>query len=256
MKTSADVLVGSYFDWLKSGINAQVLDEDVTELTTPFLDRHNDYLQIYAERTGDDQFLLTDDGYIVAELKSAGVEPYGSRRSEIIREFLSGHGVSLESGELHIAATHSSLGQRTHSLLQAMLSLDDMFVLAQPRVATVFLEDVTKFLDEHDVRYSPHVKFAGKSGFDHLVDFVIPKSRNAPERIVQVVNNPRRDRIDSLLFTATDIRSARGRDTSYYAILNDSRKQVFPEVTSALTAYDIEAKPWSARDRIIDSLAA
>jgi hypothetical protein len=32
-----------------------------TEITTPYLDRHNDYLQIYARRE-DNNFVLTDDG--------------------------------------------------------------------------------------------------------------------------------------------------------------------------------------------------
>ncbi|WP_433243445.1 DUF1829 domain-containing protein [Actinomadura nitritigenes] len=237
-------------------MDAKKLDDDVTELTTPFLDRHNDNLQIYAERTGDDLYLLSDDGYIVTELKSSGVEPYGSRRSEMVRELLSGHGVVLDRGELVVEASASELGQRAHSLVQAMLSLDDMFVLAQPRVATVFWEDVNRFLDDQDVRYSPHVKFAGKSGLDHLIDFLVPKSKKAPERIVQVVNNPRRDRIDSLLFTATDIRSARSHEVSYYAVLNDNRKKVPPEVISALQAYDITPEPWSDRERLIGELVA
>jgi hypothetical protein len=256
MSIPTDTFVESYLEWLKTSLNALALDDDVTELTTPFLDRHNDYLQIYAERAGEDLYLLTDDGYIVAELKSAGVETRGSRREETIRELLTGHGVSLKGNELQVEATQSNLGQRAHSLVQAMLSLDDMFVLAQPRVATVFLEDVASFLDAHYVRYSPHVKFAGKSGLDHLINFVIPRSQSAPERIVQVVNNPRRDRIESLLFAATDIRAARGHEVAYYAMLNDSRRSVSPEVVNALAAYEIKAERWSTRDQVIESLAA
>ena len=51
-------------------------------------------------------------------------------------------------------------------------------------VASLFYEDVVAWLDLHDVRYTPKVKFTGKTGYDHLFDFVIPKSRRQPERIV------------------------------------------------------------------------
>ena len=137
-----------------------------------------------------------------------------------------------------------------------MLSLDDMFVLAQPRISALFSDDVAKFLDDHDVRYAPRVKFAGKSGLDHLVDFVIPKSKHAPERIVQAVNSPRRDRIESLLFAATDTRGTRGTAVSYVAIVNDSRSEVSPDFVSAFAAYDVGVYPWSHREEVVAALAA
>ncbi len=49
-------------------------------------------------------------------------------------------------------------------------------------VLSLFYEDVVTWLDLHEIRYTPKVKFTGKSGFDHLFDFVIPKSRSSPER--------------------------------------------------------------------------
>lgn len=38
-----------------------------------------------------------------------------------------------------------------------------MFVLAQPTVQGLVIEDVAKFLDERDIRYPPQAKFSGKS---------------------------------------------------------------------------------------------
>jgi Domain of unknown function DUF1829 len=40
------------------------------------------------------------------------------------------------------------------------------------------------------VRHTPKVKFTEISGYDHLFDFVIPKSRRAPERILRAINRP------------------------------------------------------------------
>lgn len=256
MNDRATLLVESYLQWVKTEISAQVLKDGVTQLTTPFIDRHNDHIQIYAEPRGPDLYLLTDDGYIITELKSSAVETRGSRREEIFHQLLVGHGVVLRDKELQAEATTANLGQRVHNLIQAMLSLDDMFVLAQPTVQKIFLQDVAEFLDEKDVRYTSRIKLAGKSGLDHLVDFVIPKSRKAPERVVQVLNSPRRDRVESILFSINDTQLARGQEVSYYAIINDSRNKVPPEVLNAFSEYSVQAYPWSHREELVQTLAA
>jgi len=256
MNSDAGLLVESYLSWIRSQVTAVKLDNDITELTTPFLDHHNDHLQIYATRRGADQFLLTDDGYVLAELKASGVERRGDRRQRLLRELINGYGIELTGDELHVEANSSNLGRRAHNLVQAMLSIDDMFVLAQPRVEAVFFEDVVKFLDDSEIRYSPRAKFAGRSGLDHLVDFVIPKSKTAPERILQVVNSPRRDRIESLLFAASDMKAARAIEVVYFALLNDSKREVPPDIISAFTAYEIQARPWSQRTDLVHALAA
>ncbi|MDQ3154785.1 MAG: DUF1828 domain-containing protein [Actinomycetota bacterium] len=233
MSVDTDLLVNSYVSWLRNDIDAKALSETVSELTTPFLDRHNDHLQIYAERRSPDLFLLTDDGYIWSELKSSGVETRGSRREEIVQSLLVGHGVRLEGHELRTEATSAELGRKIHNLVQAMLSLDDMFVLAQPVLGHTFMHDVADFLDKREIRYTPAAKFTGKSGLDHLINFVIPKSRRAPERFVQFINSPRRDLVQNLLFAVNDTRNARQGDTEFYAIVNDSRRGVAAEVASA-----------------------
>lgn len=256
MKNDASLLADSYLSWVRRTVTAESLNATTAELTTPFLDRHNDHLQIYSEKVARDHYLLTDDGYIIAELKSSGVESRGRRREEIFGRLLAGHGVRLVGDELQVEASADELGQKAHSLLQAMLGLDDMFVLAQPRSEPVFIDTVAKFLDVHDIRYTAQVKFSGRSGLDHLVDFVIPKSRQAPERVLQVVNYPRRDRIENLIFSATDTRAARGKSVSYYVLLNDARQEIPADMLSAFRAYDVSAEPWSRREEMAETLAA
>jgi hypothetical protein len=57
---------------------------------------------------------------------------------------------------------------------------------------------VVAWLDVNDIRYTPMVKFTGISGYDHLVDFVIPESRKEPERIIQAITRPTRESRNSL----------------------------------------------------------
>lgn len=256
MTADAELLVGSYLSWIKNDVKANAMTETVSELTTPYVDRHNDHLQVYAERRSEDSFLLTDDGYILSELKSSGVEIRGSRREEVIRGLLAGHGVRLDGRELQTEATSRDLGRKIHNLIQAMLSVDDMFVLAQPAIGPTFLHDVASFFDDREIRYIPAAKFSGRSGLDHLINFVIPKSKQAPERFVQVINTPRRDRVQNVLFAVNDTRSARQGDTDFYAIVNDSRRSMTGEVASAFAAYDVRVRSWSHRDDMIEELAA
>jgi hypothetical protein len=60
-------------------------------------------------------------------------------------------------------------------------------------VESLFFEDVAAWLDAHEIRYSPMVKLTGVRGYDRLFDFVIPKSRKEPERIVQAIARPARE---------------------------------------------------------------
>ena len=70
MTMDCEQLVSTYVDWLKAKIEVQDIN-GVCEITTPFLDRHNDRLQIYVER-GEHGLRLTDDGYIITDLEMSG----------------------------------------------------------------------------------------------------------------------------------------------------------------------------------------
>jgi hypothetical protein len=58
--------------------------------------------------------------------------------------------------------------------------VNDLFYLAVPVVASLFLEDVTAWLELHDMRFTPNVKFTGQA--IRPFDFVVPASRRAPRK--------------------------------------------------------------------------
>lgn len=247
-------LVDSYLKWLRAGLSVEDLGE-ACEVTTPFLDRHNDHLQVYATRENG-KIILTDDGYILADLEASGVELDTPKRKAVLDSILKGLGVRLVERRLVVDTSPRSVGQRLHCLIQSMLAINDMFVMAQERVASFFWEDVKSFLEMHDVRFNPRVKLAGHTGFDHAIDFLIPKSKSAPERIVQAINAPSKNTIGSFLFALTDTRDARAEESTAYAFLNDSHdRPVGGEVLDALEAYDVRAVVWSHRDEYSQELA-
>jgi hypothetical protein len=253
-KHECQELINSYLEWLKKGLSVDALGT-ACELTTPFLDRHNDQLQVYAAKKNGN-IMLSDDGYILSDLRATGLEFNTPKRQLILQSVLNGLGVHLENNQLVVEASVSNLGQRLHSLIQAMLALNDMFVMAEPRVASFFWEDVRQFLELHDVRYSPRVKIAGKSGYDHAIDFLIPKSKTRPERLAQAINAPSKNTIGNYLFLLTDTRGNRGDETEAFAFLNDRDREVGGDVIEALDAYGVVPALWSKRDELVQELAA
>src|SRR5271165_2892959 len=239
-------LVDAYVEWLRRGLSAESVGE-AYELTTPFLDRHNDHLQIYAARQNG-KIVLSDDGYILSDLRTSGLELTTPKRKVVLETALRGFGVQLEGNRLMVEASPRNLGQRVHALVQAMLAVHDMFIMAQPRVATFFWEDVRGFLDEHRIRYSPRVKLAGRTGYDHAIDFLIPRSTEAPERLVQAINAPNKNTIGGYLFVLGDTREARGEAAEAFAFLNDREREVGGDVIEALEAYQVKPALWSRRE--------
>jgi hypothetical protein len=140
-----------------------------------------------------------------------------------------------------------------------MLAVNDMFVMAQPCVASFFFDDVHAFLDAHDIRYTARVKLAGKSGYDHGVDFLIPKSRLRSERILQAIAAPKRENIFAYLWTLSDTRAARTGDSAQeaeaYAFLSDQEQPVGGDVIEALNAYRVSPAVWSNRSQYVQALA-
>jgi hypothetical protein len=123
-------------------------------------------------------------------------------------------------------------------------------------VESLFFEDVVAWLEANDIRYTPKVKFTGTSGYDHLFDFVIPKSRNQPERILQAITRPTRETALSFINAWTDTRQVRSPASKAFAVLNDTEQPVSGNVVDALRNYQIQPVPWHGRAQVVPELAA
>ncbi len=247
-------LLDAYHIWLRDKTALRQIDQWV-EITTPYLDRHNDYVQIYAKPVNGG-FVLTDDGYTINDLEQSGCKLESRKRQDLLKMTLNGFGVQMADKAIQVHASAENFALRKHNLVQAMLAVNDMFYLAVPMVASLFYEDVVTWFDVHDVRYTPKVKFTGKTGYDHLFDFVIPKSRRQPERIIQTINRPNRDTAQAVAFSWLDTKEVRSPDSRAYVLLNDSEQVVSPTVTDALKSYEVLPVLWSQRESVREELAA
>jgi hypothetical protein len=255
MVAEIERLVDSYRVWLKQKTSIREINGSWVEITTPYLDRHNDSLQIYAKRSNGG-YVLTDDGHTISDLESSGCNLQTSKRQDLLRVTLNGFGIKLSDGALEVKATSDTFPSRKHDLVQAMLAVNDLFYLAQPVVESLFLEDVTSWLDGAEVRYIPNVKFTGISGYDHRFHFVIPKSKREPERIVESISRPTKESAADFIFRWNDTQQVRASDAQAYAILNDREHTVSSSVIDALGNYGIKPVPWTARFEMEPKLAA
>lgn len=254
MSANVETLIDSYYKWLKDKTAWKQL-KDWVQITTPYIDRHNDYIQIYLKQDGND-YILTDDSYTIEDLEQSGCSLDSPKRQKFLEMTLNGFGAHKKDGEIYIKTSHQNFALNKHNLIQSILAVNDMFYLAKSNVANLFFEDVQMWLELSDIRFLERVPFIGKSGYTRHYDFVIPKSRTAPERMIQTVNNPNKQKVDELAFSWLDTREARSDDAKAYAFVNDNEKPVPESFKDALNSYDITTVPWSQRSHFTKELVA
>ncbi len=255
MIAGSENLMDRYVAWVREKITLRPVDDNWTEITRPYIDRHNDYLQIYM-REKDGKILLSDDGHTIEDLLQSGCNLESRKRQQLLRQTLAGFGIQQNGNDLETQATPHTFPMRKHDLVQAMLAVNDLFCLAVPMVTSLFFEDVEAWMDAADIRYVSGARFTGKSGFDHHFDFVIPKSRLRPERFVETVNVPTRSKAELLAFKWEDTKDARPSKSEVYAIINDQDASVAEPVLEAMRRYEIIPVRWSLRAEAVKNLAA
>jgi Domain of unknown function DUF1829/Domain of unknown function DUF1828 len=255
MAQEIEKLLNDYRAWLKDKTTLRELNGSWVEITTPYLDRHNDVLQIYA-RQENGGYVLTDDSYTIHDLESSGCNLNTEKRRDLLKMTLNGFGVRMNKEALEVHASPENFPARKHNLIQAILAVSDLFYLASPVVENLFVEDVIAWLEANDIRYTPNVKFTGISEFDHRFDFVIPKSRKQPERIVHAITRPTRETALSFINAWTDTRQVRPPESKAYAVLNDVEQPISGNVLDAFRNYQIRPVPWTSRAEVVIELAA
>jgi len=114
-------LIDEYTTWLRNKTELSQVG-DWIEITTPYLDRHNDYIRIYVKRENGN-LILTDDGYTIRDLLSSGCNPDDKRLQDLLAITLNGFGVQRRGETLQVSAGPHNFAQRKHNLIQAMLAV-------------------------------------------------------------------------------------------------------------------------------------
>jgi len=242
--------IKNYLNWLKENVFVNEIEENKKwVINSPFLDRHNDYIEIYIIKKTGDTFILTDDGFIYDDLLANGCEPYSSpKRKELFKLNLLGFGVNFKerTHELYLETSMADIGKNKHKLAQAMISIGDMFMLASNNVSTIFKEDVKAFFRRKEIPFNYDFKVTGRSFIEHNIEIALPLVKDNPETMIKVINNPLVNNAKNVIFTFNDIREIR-QEVHGVVIYNDEQK-VSKGFVQALKEYKIESIPWSERE--------
>ncbi len=246
--------IDEYTSWLKSEITFNKVGE-YYEISTPFLDDSNDYLQLYVKQDGNEIY-FTDDGYTINSIEDSGIDLSPARKKQIKCQAQQ-YGADLCENELVMRAPANSFPEHKHLYIQCLLKIIDMYTLVKGRTISTFSDQIQSFFSGHDIYYSENIQFTGKSGFTHTYDYMFQRSKNKPERLCVALNNPTRQTTSAAIFTWDDTKPTRRADSKLIVLLNDSNK-MGKGVEDALLNYDIAIIRWSEKDdpRNIDLLSA
>lgn len=255
-KTDWQDIIDNYVQWIKDNTTIKsIKDGKSCEITTPLLDRHNDHVEIYIMKHGN-EFKITDGGYTISDLVMSGLDINTPKREQTLKTTLNGFGIKLgPENEIYVEADMNNIGQKKHYFLQAILAINDMYVLSQEHIFSFFKEDVEMYFKSNEIIHIKDIKLTGKTGFVHNIDFSIPETKTKPERLIKTVNTPRKDPVTAAIFAFDDVAKLRETKSSNYVLYNDIEKPVSPDVLSALTNYGINSIPWSQKERCLAEFA-
>lgn len=249
--TNCKTFIDKYINWLKENFICERGGEWI-EITTPFVDKSNDLIQVYM-KISEDEIILTDDGNTLGNLEMVGVNINTERRKYELETILNGFGATLRGKEIVIITNKDEFPLYFNNMIQAILAVDAFYLLSQHRVRSMFWEDVEIFFAKNEIPYKRR-DIEGKSGLRHkFLEIWNPKD-STTKKIVRVISRPERNNVNSTIFAFEDTKNEIGKNVKKIAIINDTEKKPSDYVTKALYKYNIIPLLWSEREENIDIL--
>jgi|SRR5690625_542158 len=124
-----DNLKQAYNEWNNKSLVLENFNGFI-EITTPFVDMHHDFIQLYFIRESDNNFIITDDGHILNELAMLGIDIKNSKkRSGFFQTSLNIFGVKYneKTDELFVIFSNvRDYPEQQDRLIQCLLRISGM----------------------------------------------------------------------------------------------------------------------------------
>jgi hypothetical protein len=259
MMVDGKKIINDYIAWIKdNSFVRNVRNGEYCAITTPFMDRYNDHIDIYVSEEDGGKFRLSDDGDTIGDLTMSGAYSNTPKRKQIFEATVNGFGVETDGESLFTIASSQDLPQKKHALIQAILAVNDMYMMSQENVWSFFKEDVTAFLSVKNIPFVPNIKLPGKTGYDHTIDFVIPKTSKSPEKLIKTLNKADKNQVTAAVFAFADVAQLRNENvdgSEQIIVYNDEAEELNSDAQRALLQYNIKPLAWSKRDELVMALA-
>lgn len=261
MDDEVAALMNDYRRWLEDNTFIDAVGSNWVQITAPYLDRHNDNLDIFVSKD-DRGYLITDDGYVINDLEMSGCDVARGKRKSYLESILNGYGVELDGGKLIVHANKHDFADRKHNLIQSMQAIDDLFYTSKARTRSIFMEDVSDWLRESGIHHTSNVMLPGRT-YSHHVDFIMSETRiDEEKRVLQIMDGPTKEKLANLLLMKQDL----GSGIEMFVMIDDrdavrgsedTRSGPFQveKVCSAAGSFGMRPYLWSDRDGLIGLLS-
>lgn len=246
-------LVNSYVDWIRDSLTLRDVGNGWHEIVTPFLNHRNDMIELYLRQEGE-EIVLSDGGNTINELTLSGTDINRSqKKTEELNNILRSFGIQKNAhNEISARTSAKKFPQVKHRFIQAIISVDDMFMLSTPKIESFFTEEVSSFFELNEIIFIKDISFVGKSGFTHKFDFTLPKMKGRKEVAIKAINKPRKTSIGGVMWMIEDTKILRP-DTDGLVILNDE-EEISSDIYQALEEYKIPHLSWKNRSEAFSQL--
>ncbi len=242
-------LINNYYDFIKSNISVNEIN-GFHEITTPFLDHFNDYIQVYVIMK-DNEIIITDDSYTLSNLKAGGLS-FSEKRINLVNKICAQFGMKLVEDEIFAKANQDTFGAKLDAILQCIIKIDDLCYTSRESVASFFSEDVKKYFVNKELYFTENVSLVGKSGFSFNFDMSFQRTKTKSTRWVNIINKASKASCITTSFSWEDTVSLRNEKESMYVIINDNNP-IDNGVINGFENLNITPILWSSIDDHLES---
>lgn len=98
-------------------------------VTFPFLDHHNDFIQLLVQSYGGNGYMVSDNGFFYCDLMESGVDVESGENNDLLREIITGFnlGISEDLAIFDWADSEADLPETINRVLQAGIMISTMY---------------------------------------------------------------------------------------------------------------------------------
>ena len=221
---------------------------------------NSDEVVIYAIPKPNNFIRLTDDGWTVDNLESQGIYIHRSqKREKLLETQLKTYGINLIDDELTISVDINDFPIAKHRLLQAILFVNDMFMLSNNNTKNIFIEDMDKYFLDNNIRVLKNASFVGESGLTHKFDYSIPGlGKKIPDKLIKILSGGNNDVFVKSIVTDVEQTKAvlDNKNTVFYTFINDQKNnekvEIRSDILNLLNNSDIHPILYSDRESVVE----
>lgn len=121
-------IIESYTNWLKDSVFSIEIDENYTEIVTPFLDSHNDLISVYVKSLDNGRLFLTDGGDTIEMLDVYGIDVLSEDTRILLHKLARATGCEVKDKEICVIARESNVGFLINQLAMAIMRISGLTI--------------------------------------------------------------------------------------------------------------------------------